>query len=167
MAGVARFPRAVPPDAHRRLQRLRALAWLLDRSIGVGPKARFGLDPILGLVPGVGDWLGGLLSLYIVYEGMRLGLSWPVIGRMLGNVAVETVAGAVPVAGDVFDFWWQANIRNLQLVEKHYRPSLAPRSLRSIGWLVAGLAVLVLATLAGAIAISVWLIARLWSLITG
>src|SRR5690606_1162291 len=123
---------------------------------------RFGLDPILGLLPGVGDWAGGLLSLYIVYEGMRLGVSWRVIGRMLGNVALETLAGAVPMAGDVFDFWWQANIRNLQLVEKNYRPQLPPRSLRSIGWLVAGLAILVLTTLAGAIAISFWLIAQLW-----
>lgn len=130
---------------------------MLDRSIGAGPNHRFGLDPLLGLIPGLGDWLGGGLSLYIVYEALRLGLPWNVLARMLGNVAIETTVGMVPVLGDVFDFVWQANTRNLQLVERHYQPRLRARPLRAITGVFA-LIVIGALTLA---ALSVWLIVLL------
>lgn len=141
--------RALPPlEAERRLRRLRRLAWFLDRSIPIG-RWRVGVDPILGLLPGAGDWIGAVLSLYVFYEGARLGMPGPVLTRMAGNILVETIVGAVPVLGDLFDFAWQANMRNMELIERHYRPQLPGRSLGRI-WLIAALvAILVLAVLAG------------------
>ena len=128
------IPRAVPSsEAQRRLGRLRSLAWFLDRSIPIG-KWRIGVDPLIGLIPGAGDWIGSLLSLYVLYEGARLGLPLRQLTRMGGNILVETIVGAVPVLGDFFDFAWQANARNVALIEQHYRPGMRARGLRKL-WL--------------------------------
>ena len=137
-------------DSAVRLKRLRSLSWLLDRSIPIG-RWRIGVDPLIGILPGAGDWIGALLSLYVFYEGARLGMPAPVLTRMAGNILVETIVGAVPVLGDLFDFVWQANTRNVALIERHYRPEARPRSLRQIGWFVAAFAVLVLTIAAGLI----------------
>jgi hypothetical protein len=153
-----------PADAAKRLSRLRRLAWLLDRSIPAGKDRRFGLDPIIGLIPGVGDWIASLLSLYVWYEGARLGLPYPVLGRMALNIEIEALVGAIPVAGDVFDFVWQANARNLKLVEQHYRPGLRPRPIGRLIAIVAAMAIVVtVLTLTLAILLARWL----WNLITG
>lgn len=155
------IPRQIPADAEMRLRRLRGLAWILDRSVGVGPNARFGLDPIIGLIPVVGDWAGAVLSLYVVYEALRLGISWPVLGRMLLNVGVEALVGAVPVLGDVFDFVWQANTRNLRLVEQHYQARLRPRSAASITGVLVAVAIVLFATLAATLWLAIWLLKQL------
>jgi hypothetical protein len=126
------------------LRRIERLVWLLDRSIPVG-KWRIGIDPLLGLIPGLGDWLGAALSLYILYEGARLGLHGAVLVRMTGNILIETIVGAVPVLGDLFDFAWQANTRNLALIKRYYRSDLQPRSL---DWVMTTVAVAAAAILA-------------------
>lgn len=133
--GVAkRIPRFDPANpGHVRLRRLERVSWVLDRAIPVGP-FRIGLDPILGLVPGVGDSIGALLSLYVLYEGARLGAPGHILVRMTGNILVEAVLGAVPVLGDVFDFVWQANSRNMRLIHKYHAPGWRPRSFRAV-WL--------------------------------
>lgn len=113
------------------MRRLRYVAWLLDRSIPIG-RWRIGLDPIIGLLPGVGDWIGTLLSLYVLYEGARLGLPLSVLGRMAGNIFIEALVGAVPLLGDIFDAAWQANWRNLRLIEQHYQAATALRSFRQV-----------------------------------
>lgn len=101
-------------QAARRLDRL---AWLLDDSFGLpGTKRRFGIDPLLGLIPGVGDVIGAGLSLWLLVEAARLGASRALLTRMFGNVLVEALIGIVPVVGDVFDFYWKANQRNRQLL---------------------------------------------------
>lgn len=130
-------------DSAMRLRRLRSLAWFLDRSIPIG-RWRIGVDPLIGMVPGAGDWIGALLSVYVFYQGARLGMSTPVLTRMAGNILIETIVGAVPVLGDMFDFAWQANTRNVALIERHYRPESHPRSLEQIGWFVVVFAVLIL-----------------------
>jgi hypothetical protein len=135
-------------EVDERLRRVRRVAWVLDRSIPLGGGYRFGLDPLIGLIPGAGDWLGAVLSLYVLYEGARMGLPVPVLVRMGGNIAIESIFGAVPVIGDVFDFVWQANVRNVQLIERHYQPTLQPRSLASIA-LALGVFVAVLMTIVG------------------
>lgn len=155
------IPRQIPADAEMRLRRLRRLAWFLDRSIGVGTNARFGLDPILGLIPVVGDWAGSVLSLYVVYEALRLGITWPVLGRMLLNVGVEALVGAVPVLGDVFDFVWQANMRNLRLVEDNYQARLKPRSAASITGLLSVVAIFLVATSVATLWLAIWLLKQL------
>jgi hypothetical protein len=126
------------PEAARRLARLRRVAWLMDRSIPVGGGLRVGLDPLLGLVPGFGDWVGAAISCWVIYEAARLGLPLRVLARMGVNVAVEATFGTVPVFGDIFDAAWQANHRNLRLVEANYDARMRPRSARRIG-LVFGL----------------------------
>lgn len=119
---------AEPPDpaAAQRLRRLRWLAWVLDGSIPLGPW-RIGIDPLLGLIPGLGDWLGAAASGYIVYEAARLGVPGTVLLRMTGNILIETLIGVVPVVGDAFDFAWKANLRNIDLIDQHYRGALSAR----------------------------------------
>lgn len=146
--GIARHtPRFDPTNQrHVRLRRLERLAWILDRSIPVG-RWRIGLDPIIGLLPGLGDSVGALLSLYVLYEGARLGAPGHVLARMTGNILVETIIGAVPFLGDLFDFMWQANTRNLQLIRRHHAPHWEPRSLRAVWLSVLVATVLVLAVI--------------------
>lgn len=104
-------------DRAATLRRLRAIAWALDARWRLpGTNFRFGVDAIVGLAPGVGDALMGLVSLYIVYEGVRLGASDRVVARMLLNILVEVLAGSVPIAGDLFDAAWKTNLRNLKLL---------------------------------------------------
>lgn len=153
----------VPPSADARLRRLRALAWFLDRLFSLGGNRRFGVEPLIGLIPGLGDWVGGLLSLYILYEAARLGIPWRVLGQMGINVLLETVVGAVPVAGDLFDFVWQANMRNVRLVEEHYRPNLPPRPLGRIVLALIAAAVVLFFLL---LTIAVWTVHVLWQLFT-
>jgi hypothetical protein len=141
-------PEPVPHEAALRLARLRKLSWVLDRSIPVG-KWRVGLDPILGLMPGAGDWIGALLSFYVMYEGSRLGMPGGVLVKMAGNILVETLIGAVPVLGDVFDFVWQANTRNMALIEQNYHPELRGRPMRHVGLALFLFLALVLALMAG------------------
>ena len=119
-ADIFASPRLFPAEAARRLARLRRLAWLMDGAFRLpGSKFRFGLNSLLGLPPGAGDALLGLISLYIVYEGYRLGVSRADLARMVGNVAIETAIGSVPVAGDLFDVAFKANLRNLSIIDRH------------------------------------------------
>jgi hypothetical protein len=105
------------PSRAERIARLDALAALLDTAILVpGTNFRFGLDALIGLVPGIGDAVTTLLSLYIVREARALGAPRRLVWRMLGNVALDGVVGAVPLAGDVFDVMWRANRRNVALL---------------------------------------------------
>lgn len=114
----------------RRVERLRWLGNLLDNSIPVpGTGFRFGLDSVIGLVPGVGDLIGGALSAYIVLEAARLGVPRAVLARMGYNVAVDTLVGGIPLVGDLFDAGYKANMRNLALVRDYLeRPVATHRS---------------------------------------
>jgi hypothetical protein len=106
-----------------RLARLDTLAHLLDTALVVpGTNIRFGLDALVGLVPGVGDVLTTATSLYIVHEAYQLGAPKGLLLRMLGNVAVDGLVGIFPVVGDVFDTFWRANRRNVALLRSHLEP---------------------------------------------
>jgi hypothetical protein len=109
-----------PRSRAERLARLDALAALFDTAFVVpGTNVRFGLDALIGLVPGIGDAITTVLSLYIVNEARALGAPRHLIARMLGNVALDSVVGAVPLLGDAFDVMWRANRRNLTLLRNH------------------------------------------------
>jgi hypothetical protein len=97
------------------------LAWLMDGSIPLPGGYRIGLDPILGLVPGVGDLLSTIVSSAIVLQAHRAGIPRATLLRMVANVGIDAVLGAVPFLGDLFDFAFKANARNLRL----YRESRA------------------------------------------
>lgn len=127
-ATAFRFDAATAPDALARLVRLRRLARLLDSAIGIpGTRFRFGLDGLFGLVPGGGDVVMGLVSLYIVNEARKMGLPQHKLLRMLGNVALDVAAGAVPVVGDLVDMAFKANLRNLDILEEHLKATGATR----------------------------------------
>ena len=119
-AGFAGSAGVSAVDTARRLARLRRLAWLMDGAFRLpGSKFRFGLNSLIGLPPVAGDALLGAVSLYIVFEGYRLGLPRAAIAKMVGNVAVETAIGTIPVAGDLFDVAFKANLRNLAIIDRH------------------------------------------------
>jgi uncharacterized protein DUF4112 len=103
----------------QRLARLDALAKLLDVAfILPGTNIRYGIDGIIGLIPVVGDILTTAISLWIVREARALGAPWHITARMLGNVAVQGVVGAVPVAGNAFDVLFRANMRNVRMLRR-------------------------------------------------
>jgi hypothetical protein len=119
------------------LARARTLTNLLDNAVRVpGTSMRFGLDPVLGLIPGLGDVAGAALSGYVVLLASQLGAPTTVIVRMLGNVVIDTVGGTVPVIGDLFDAGWKSNSRNLALLERHLgKPESTKRASRAVVWL--------------------------------
>lgn len=127
------------------LTRARALTRVLDTAARVpGTRVRFGLDAVLGLVPGLGDVAGAALSGYLVLLAARLGAPTSVVLRMLANVAVDTVGGGVPVLGDAFDVAWKSNTRNLALLERFLaQPTPTRRASRAVvGGILAALALL-------------------------
>ena len=102
------------------VRRMRSLSTLLDNAIRVpGTSIGFGIDPSLGLIPGGGDILGGVLSIYIVFEAFKLGLPRETLITMVSNIALETITGTVPVFGDIFDVAWKANVKNVELLEDY------------------------------------------------
>ncbi len=102
------------------LARLDFIATLLDSAFLIpGTNVRFGLDGIVGLVPGIGDAITTAVSAWIVYEARRLGAPRHVIARMIGNVALDGIVGAVPLVGDMFDVMFRANRRNVRLLREH------------------------------------------------
>jgi hypothetical protein len=104
-----------------RIDRLDRLATLLDTAFVLpGTNIRFGADALIGLVPGVGDSVTTALAAWIVYEGHKLGVPRRVLIRMVGNVAIDGLIGAVPVFGDLFDVAFRANRRNVRILREHF-----------------------------------------------
>ncbi len=117
--GVTRLRRLTPGQASR-LEALRKVARLLDSALPVpGTSARFGLDPILGLIPGLGDLVSPLFTLGVILQAREIGVPGVVLLRMIFNVAIDTIVGLVPIVGDLFDFAWKSNNMNLALLEQH------------------------------------------------
>jgi hypothetical protein len=110
------------PASHRvRLNRLRALSRLLDERFRLpGTRYRMGLDGLIGLIPGVGDTVGSLLSAYILYEAIKLGVPRRLLLRMAANIGLDTIVGLVPVVGDIFDIAWKANKKNMRLLNDYF-----------------------------------------------
>jgi uncharacterized protein DUF4112 len=103
------------------LARLDALSRLLDVAFAIpGTNVRFGIEAILRLVPGVGDVAASALSCYLLYEAHRLGVPSRIFARMLTNVVIEGVVGAVPLLGDAFDVAFRANRRNVRLLRDYF-----------------------------------------------
>lgn len=104
---------------HSEEARTERLARLLDSQFRVpGTRMRFGVDGVLGLVPGVGDAAGLALSTMVIVQAVRLGARGSTVARMVLNVALDTVVGAIPLLGSVFDFGFKANNRNVALLQR-------------------------------------------------
>jgi hypothetical protein len=104
----------------RGLDALRRWARIFDSAFHIpGTGITFGIDPIIGLIPGIGDLASPIFSLFFIWHGVRLGVPRVVLARMVLNVLIDAGVGAIPVVGDLFDFGWKANDWNLALLERH------------------------------------------------
>jgi Domain of unknown function (DUF4112) len=117
-------------DSHvRTLAALRKWSVLLDSAFRVpGTNLSFGLDPILGLIPGLGDLTTPLFASLLLLHGVRMRIPRVIQLRMLINAVIDLLIGFVPVVGDFFDFGWKANVRNLALLERYAHPESKPSS---------------------------------------
>lgn len=157
----------IEPDAKApTLKRLRQLSRLLDNIITIpGTKIGFGLDPIIGLIPIGGDFLGVVFSSYIILEAARLGVSRATLGKMVFNVILDGLVGTVPVLGDLFDFAWKANTNNIKLLEEYLKfPSEQKSADR---WFIIAILLGLLLISIILVALPVILIRMLWNALSG
>ena len=147
-----------------KLSKLRRVSKLLDNAITIpGTKISFGLDPILGLLPGGGDTLTGGISAYIVVEAARMGVPKEIIYQMVGNILIDSFAGTVPVVGDLFDLGWKSNVKNIELLEKHLDVAESGKSDKLF---IFGLILLLVLIVLGFAAIAFFTVTWFWGLIT-
>jgi hypothetical protein len=126
MATASKTGGATPGADAETVRRLHKFAHLLDEQFQVpGTSYRIGLDGLVGLIPGVGDTAAALLSSYVLFEAYRVGAPNALLARMLVNIGVDWLICSIPVAGDLFDFAFKANRRNVSLLLRHLE-SLRP-----------------------------------------
>ena len=125
------------------------LAYVMDRSIPIG-RWRIGLDGIIGLIPGLGDLIGALISALIVAAGVQARLPRSAIARMVANVAIEAAVGVVPFLGDLFDMAWKANTKNVEIFRQALKGERSPKkdSLFVTGVVLAVIAILAIPVIA-------------------
>ena len=122
MATTERIPELITdPEKYARIEQLRKFAELMDGQFCLpGTNIQFGLDAIVGLIPGVGDLIASAFSLWLIGEARRLGAPKWILAKMYWNVAVDVGIGAVPIVGDMFDVVWKANRKNIALLSRHF-----------------------------------------------
>jgi len=148
---------------------LELIAYWMDTAFLIpGLGIRFGFDAIIGLIPGLGDLITSLISLYILAAARRYGVPRPTLLRMAFNIGVDTVVGAVPFFGDAFDVFWKANKMNVALLRRHVQatPDEQRRARRNdtlfIALLIAGLLAVMAALAVGFYVIVQWLVSRMF-----
>ena len=143
----------LPPD----LQMLRRFADLMDEAVPIpGTNKRFGLDAAAGLIPGVGDVVAGAMSAWIIVGALRHRVPTSKIFRMLVNLGVDLIVGAIPLAGDVFDVLHKQNSKNMRLLMEHRNRRLPPRPKREIVGATILVLVIIAALVVGALAAAIW-----------
>ncbi len=140
---------------------LQGLEILLDEAFRIPfTPVRFGLDAIIGLIPFLGDAVGGVLSLVIPLAAWMRGVPYITLVRMLANTGVGVLVGSIPLFGDIFDLFWKANRRNYALLQRHV---LEPQRRTGRDWIyLAGLLLAIAAVLAIPVVLFLWLV--LWLL---
>lgn len=153
------------PEPGPYVQVARLIATLLDSSFSLpGTSIRIGLDPLLGLIPGFGDTLAGLLGASLLFLGAQLGLPRIVLARMSLNVFLNATIGAIPGIGDLFSFWFKSNMKNLALIERY--TTEPRRESTTADWIfVIGMILLMLALFVLMILGTLWLIRRAWDFV--
>lgn len=111
-------------------------ATLMDQRFTIpGTRFRFGIDSLIGLIPGAGDWLGGFMALYFPMQAVFRDLPSSVVARMFFNILLDIFIGAIPLLGDLFDFVWKANVKNARLLEEYVRdPKETEKKSRWLNW---------------------------------
>jgi hypothetical protein len=167
MTNKVHIPEVVEPDSAlpADLVALRRFAYLMDEAFVLpGTRIRLGVDALLGLIPGIGDVIGAALSTWIIAGALRHRVPPLVIARMVLNVVIDLLFGAVPLAGDVFDFLYEENVMNMRLLEKHRDRRRPPRSTGAIAFVAVLIVLFVLAMAVGivaaVVAIALWLIGK-------
>lgn len=146
-------------------KRLSRLAWFLDNSILLpGINYRIGVDAIIGLIPGIGDAAGMLLSSYILGEAARLGAPKTILLQMGYNIAIESLVGIIPFFGDIFDMTWKANYRNVLLLEEYMDK---PHKTTSNRYFIVGLGVALLVVTVIMAAIGFFILHWVWLTMNG
>jgi Domain of unknown function (DUF4112) len=158
------LPNKRSPDDSDRLRFARFLADLLDQRFTIpGTSIRIGLDPIISVIPGIGDLLANLTGSLILIVAAQLGVPKVVLARMGANIAVNTVLGAIPIFGDILSIWFRSNVRNVDLLQQYLgRP--AKRAVLADWLLVIGLVILLVALLAAIVLLGIWVARQLWSI---
>lgn len=136
------------------------LANLMDNRFTIpGTDIRFGIDPLIGLLPGIGDWIGGVISLYFPIYAALLGAKASVLYRMFFNILVDIIIGAIPLLGEIFDVAWKSNLRNARLIEEleQYPDELATES----RWMLWGLLIIFIGVILGILALIGWIITEI------
>jgi hypothetical protein len=143
------------------LERLRAIATVLDDAVRVpGTNVRFGLDALLGLVPGAGDAVTGVVAAYAIVLAARLGAPPIVIARMTTNVLIDVATGTIPVLGDIFDVGWKSNRKNVRLLEGY---QANPQKAKASSWAVVIILLLVIvAAIVGVFMFAAWLLRQIF-----
>jgi hypothetical protein len=142
-------------------QGIERLSWLMDDLIRIpGLGWRFGLDALVGLIPGFGDTASSLASFYILASAVRYGVPKVTILRMGMNIGIDYLVGSLPLVGDLFDAWWKSNHMNVELLRKRATVSRHDARKGKISdWLFVGVIILLLAALAvGAAVVSIYLL---------
>ena len=155
--------RATVPYGPVDLEHLKLLARLMDSAFEIpGLRLRFGLDAILGLLPGIGDLAASFVSLYILQEAQRRGVSRVTLTRMSFNILIDWLVGSVPLLGDAFDVVWKSNLKNVELLIQH-ESTPAARRRRKIGdWFFLALLISILLTvLAGSLTMTYFMVVSL------
>ncbi|MEX2287972.1 MAG: DUF4112 domain-containing protein [Planctomycetaceae bacterium] len=157
-----------PDDRPRELEpELEWLAHWMDSAFQIpGLGVRFGLDALIGLVPGLGDTLTSIVSLYILGAARRYGVSRVTMLRMALNIALDYVIGAVPLVGDLFDVYWKANQMNVALLRRHVlaTPAEQRRARSGDRLFVAVLIVVLVLLLVGSVTLVYLFVGWLWRL---
>ncbi|WP_372638107.1 DUF4112 domain-containing protein [Fodinibius sp.] len=131
--------------------------WLDSRFTIPGTNIRFGLDPVISLIPGAGDWIAGMISTYFIVMGVNARLAPSVLLRMGFNILLDVVIGAIPLLGDLFDVAWKANIRNAELLEEYREDAAATE--RHSRWMLWAVAIGVIGMIIALLVLIGWLIA--------
>lgn len=156
--------RPLPPVLPGAVRRARRISRVLDDMFRIpGTERRIGLDPLFGMLPGLGDWVPLLVSFDLLVSAARLGAGSAVLARMLGNIVLDALIGTVPLVGDLFDLGWKANRRNLALLEDVVadREGARRRSRRLVAAVVVGAAAVVLSGVWAGWIVLRWLVGML------
>ncbi|NES67392.1 MAG: DUF4112 domain-containing protein [Okeania sp. SIO2D1] len=151
-----------------KVKQLRKLSDLLDNAIRVpGTSLGVGLDPIIGLIPGGGDILAGLISVYIVFSAATMGLPKETLTRMAANIVFDSLAGTVPIFGDLFDVAWKANSKNMDILEAHLEsPKVSKSADKSFIFLLLGGLILFVVAIATLSVLIIGLLVKIIQFIT-